>query len=458
MAKQHKYEELSSEIIQLVGGKDNISFFTHCMTRLRFNLKDRGIVDVEKIDKVNGVIRAQWSNDQLQIVVGQDVSEAYKLICEKTGLVKEETVNENLDGEKKKFSIGQIFDAISGSIAPLIPMMIGGGMIKVIALVLTMLGWLDPESSTTAVINFAGDAAFYFLPIFLGATAAKKFNTNQGLGMFMGAILIHPNFVALVAAGNPIDLFGLPITLSSYGSTVIPIIMVVWIMSYVQRFFAKISPNAVRSIVEPLGTMIVMIPLALCVVGPLGVILGNYLSIAIVFIYETTGFIGVGLLAAILPLLVMTGMHAALTPYWVGSMSTLGYEPFFLVAMIISNLNQGAATAAVAIRAKGTNLKSTAASCAVTAIVGGVTEPAMFGITLKYKKPLYAAMIGSFCGGAYAGLMKVYCYAFPGSGGLFALPSFIGPTPANIINMIIGVAIGMAVTFVLTLIIGFEEE
>lgn len=460
---EKKYEKLSNEVIESIGGKDNISFFTHCMTRLRFNVKDKSIVNNEKISAIKEVVGTQWQNEQYQIIIGQDVSEAYQLISEKTGLGDAEldipVEEDNSNGKKKKkFSISLVFDAITGSIAPLIPMMIGGGMIKVILLLLTMTKVMTTEDISYQIMSFVGDAAFYFLPVFLGATAAKKFNTNQGLGMLMGAMLLHPTFVGLVAGGTSLNLFGLPVTATSYANTILPIIMIVWIMSYVQRFFARISPKAIRSIIEPLGTIIVMAPLALIVIGPLGVLIGDYISQAIQFMYDTTGFFGVGLMSALLPLLVMTGMHSAFTPYWTVAMTKLGYEPFFLTAFIISNLNQGAASLAVALRAKSTTLKSTATSTAITAIVGGVTEPALFGVNLKYKKPLYAAIVGNFIGAAYAGLMKVYCYAFPGSGGIFALPAFIGPTGANIMHMAIGSVIGMVVTFVLALALGIKEE
>jgi len=459
MAKKTNYEDLANQILDLIGGKDNISFFTHCVTRLRFNLKDESLTNVKEIEKISGVVGSQWQSGQLQIIIGQSVGEAYKLISEKAGLANEKSIEDSIEKEsKKKFSINKIFDAITGSIAPIIPMLIAAGLLKVIILILTKTGLLSTESITHTVLTFVSDSAFYYLPIFLGATAARKFNTNIGLGMFMGAILVHPTFVSLISEGSSLNLFGIPITSTSYGNTVIPIIMIVWIMSYVQRFFARISPEIIRSIVEPLGTAVVMIPLALTVIGPLGAILGNYLSDGLTFVYETTGFFGVALVSALLPLIVLTGMHTAFTPYWVAMFAKFGYEPFFFGAFIVSNINQGAAALAVSLKARSNTLKSTATSTALTAIVAGVTEPALFGITLKYRKPLYAAMIGNFVGAGYIGLMKVYCYAVVGSGGLFAIPSFIGPDSLNLINFLIGIAIGLIVTFVLTLILGFKEE
>lgn len=461
MAKA-KYEDLANEVVDLVGGADNITFLTHCMTRLRMNVKDHSLVEQNKISEIKGVVGNQWQDEQFQIIIGQDVADAYKLISQKTGkgnAEEDETDNVKSSTVKaKKFRIGAIFDAITGSIAPLIPMLIGGGMLKVVLLLLTMTNVLSTENSTYLVLSAVADAAFYFLPVFLGATAAKKFNANQGLGMLMGAMLLHPSFVALASGGASLNVFGLPITSANYASTILPVIMIVWIMSYVQRFFSRISPKSIRSIVEPLGTILVVAPLALSLIGPLGVLVGDYLAQGIQYIYDTTGFFAVALMSAVMPLLVMTGMHSAFVPYWTVAMAKLGYEPFFLTAFIISNLNQGIASLAVAIRAKSTALKSTATSTAITAIVGGVTEPALFGVNLKYRRPLYASMIGNFIGAMYAGIMHVYIYVFPGSGGIFGLPSFIGPTPANLIHMIIGCVIGMVSTFIIALIMGIKEE
>ncbi len=459
MAKQDRYEELANKLPELVGGKDNISFFTHCVTRLRFNLKDKSKANLEEIKKLPGAVGAQWSGDQLQVIIGQSVGDAYELICQKTGLAKQDAVNEDLgDGQKKKFTIGTLFDYISGSITPLIPVLIGCGMVKIIVMVGEMLGILTAGSPTYTVLTFVGDAGFYFLPVFIGATAAKKFGANMGLGMLMGAIFIHPSFVSAVSEGTALSIFGISIYSASYSSTIFPIILTVAVMAPIERFIGKHSPDAIRSITEPLFTILIMVPLALCVLGPIGSYMGTYLSIAVMWLYNTTGFLGVAVLACLLPLLVMTGMHTAFTPYLLQAFASLGYDPIVIPANIISNLNQGAASAAVALKAKDKNTKSTAASCAVTAIVGGVTEPAMFGVNLRLKTPLYGSMIGSFVGGAIIGIGKVVCYAFVGSGGIFAFPAFVGETSSNIIWMVIGVAVGMIVTFVSTLILYNGED
>lgn len=459
MAKKDKYEDLANKVLEYIGGKENISFFTHCITRLRFNVKDESKVNTKEIDKIKGVIGTQWQNGQLQIIIGQDVADAYKLICEKTGLEMQDSINENKDGgEKKKFSIGTIFDGISGCIAPLIPVLIGSGMIKIVVLLGEMIGILTPESSTYIVLTFVGDAGFYFLPILLGATTARKFGGNMGLGMLLGAIMVHPTFISLVGEGANLSVFGLPIHNTTYTSTIFPTIMAVFVMCKVEKLIANYSPDAIRSITEPLLTLLIMVPLTLCLIGPLGSVLGVYFSDAIVWLYETLGFVGIAVLSAVFPFLVMTGMHGAFAPYMVQSIASLGYEPIVTTASFISTFNQGAAAAAVGVKTKDINLKSTAFACCATAFVGGVSEPAMFGINLKLKKPMYASMIGGLCGGSVAGIMQAHAYAFASSSSIFALPVYVSAGLSGLTGIVAGIVVGVVVTFIATLVLYKDEE
>ncbi len=455
MAKN--YDALADSVIQLVGGKENITYLTHCVTRLRFNVKDRALLKEEEIKKVPGVLGAQWSGDQFQIIIGQAVSDAYNLICEKTGMAKQAAVDENLDGNlpggSKKISVASILDKFAGCVTPLIPMMIGAGMIKVLIMLLTMMNLLDPESSTYTILTFVSDAGFYFFPVMIGATAAKKFGANMGIGMMLGAILIHPTFVSLVAGGSVGTLFGLPVYAGSYGNSVFPMILTMAVCGPVEKFIAKHTPEAVRSFVEPLLTLVVMVPLMLCLIAPIGAVVGTGLSAAIMWLYDTVGFLGVAVLSGILPLIIMTGMGTAFLPYLLTSFSSFGYEAIYFPANYVSNYAQGAACAAVALKAKDPQMKSTAATCAVSVFLGGVTEPALFGVTIPLKTPLYATMIGGFVGGALAGILKVAVYAFSSSGSVFSLPIFFKDNSMNFVYAIIAMVAAMAVSFIVTLIL-----
>ncbi len=466
MAKKEKYEELADRVLDLVGGKDNVDFFTHCVTRLRFVLKDQSMAKPEEIEKISGVLGCQWQSGQLQIIIGQSVGDAYRLICEKGGLEAEKPVDVKEDDAeatgKKKLTPGgvvnTILDSISGCLTPAIPMLIGCGMIKVILMILESAGLVAADSTTYELLSAVGDAGFYFLPVIVGGNAAKKFGANTGLGMVIGAMLIYPTFVDGVSAGTSYTLFGLPVYGASYTSTIFPVILCVAVMAPIEKFFAKHSPDSLRSIIEPLCTLIVMIPLSFCILAPAGAFIGTYVSQFVLWLYDLVGFVGVALLAAVMPFIIMTGMHAAFVPYLLQMFSTVGSESIFYPALVISNIDQGAAALAVAVKTKDKDIRSTSLSCAVTAMVAGVTEPAMYGVNMKYKTPMWGAMIGSAVGGLLAGIMKVSIYAFAGVSSFVALPLFVGETLNSLIWMSISIALGIVVTFVVTLILYKEEK
>lgn len=452
MAKNKKYDVLADEILHLVGGKENIKFLTHCMTRLRFNVKDKGLVKIDEIDQLAGVVGSRWAGDQLQIIIGQTVEDVYSLICEKAGLEKESAIDVE-ESKKSKFSLNTLFDAISGCITPVIPVLVGAGMIKVVVLLGELTGLLATGSNTHNILSFVGDAGFYFLPIMVGASSAKKFGANQYLGMLMGGILVYPELVNLMGQGASLSVFGLPIFATYYPYSIFTSILIVFVMSYIEKFIAKHSHEAIRSITEPLFTILIMIPLSLCLLAPLGAIVGTYFTDGILWLYQTTGFLSVALLAAVIPFVVMTGMHSAFDPYLIQAYAKSGSEPIGSVVFFINNFNQGAASAAVAVCTKDVKLKAIAASGAITAIVGGVCEPAMYGVNLRLKKPMYASMIGSAVAGAYVGLTHVLSYAYPGNAALFGMLTFVGPDKMNLVNFIIGMVLGIIVTFVATIVL-----
>ena len=445
MAGRERYAELADKIVDLLGVRDNIGFFTHCVTRLRFNLKDKNLVRKEEIEKIPGVMGSQWSGDQYQVIIGQAVGDAYALIAEKTGLGAKEGAGEKGSGgcgEKRKFRPGDVLDANSGSITPLMPLLIGAGFIKIIVLVCTQLGLLAEGDPTHTILSLVGDAGFYFLPVFVGATAARKFNANIGLGMLVGAMLIHPSFIEAVNAGGALNICGIPIYGASYTSSVIPALLAVAVMAPVERFFARISPDMIRSITEPLLTLIVMIPLTFCLLAPIGAFLGTYLSAAIMWLYDTVGFVAVAVFACLCPWIVMTGMHTAMLPYMFDTFAKGLPELIITPGMLVSNIDQGVANLVVAIKSKDENMRSTAASCAVTAVLGGVTEPGMFGVNLRFKTPMYGAMIGSAAGGLVTGLMGAGAQALTTSTGLIGgFPVFISSNPMNLVGIIAGVAV-----------------
>lgn len=447
------YSESAKTILHEVGNEENIQSVTHCMTRLRFVLKDEKLVNDDKVKRIPGVMGVMKKGGQYQIVMGNDVANYYKAFT-KLGNFNNESVTETAE---KKNLFDAFVDVISGCMSPLIPALIGGGMIKVLLILLPLLGWMSDTSQTFQVLTFFGDAPFYFMPIMLAYTAAQKFGVTPMLAVTVGGIMLHPNFTEMVGKGDAVSIFGLPITLATYSSSVIPILLMVWLMKYIEGVFDRLIPTVLKSFLKPLLVIVISGILALVVVGPLGTYAGQLLSTIILWIQGKAGFLALGLMGAFMPLIVMTGMHWAFAPIFLIA-SVQAPDVLILPAMLAANLAQGAACLAVSMKAKNKNLKTVALASGISALLAGVTEPALYGVTLKYKKPLYAAMIAGGICGVYMGFTGLSAYAFAVPS-LVALPQFIGGDGnGNIINAIIVAIASIVITFVLTIVFGFDEE
>lgn len=449
---QGKYGDLIGNIMTLIGGQDNLTFHTHCITRLRFNVKDKNKVQLKNIENTRGVVGAQWSGDQLQIIIGQEVGNVYNQICDVYHLGSGQNQAQEPAG-KKKFSINTILDAITGSITPLLPLMVAGGLIKVITILLKTFSIVPLDNPTYLILSFVGDAAFYFLPVFTAWSAARKFNTSIPLAMLLGAMLIHPNFISYVSEGTSLNFLGLPVPAVSYTSQILPTILCVWLLSYVEKLCNKIVPSFLKFSFGNLLPILIMIPVTLCIVGPIGGLFGQYLGDFMNFLYDHLGFFGFGLFAALYPFLVMTGMHTTLVPILFNIIATNGFVVFPSIAFTIPNFCQGIAALVVSLKTKDKDLKELAASTSLTALVAGVTEPAMYGVNLKYKTPMIGVCIGAFVGGCAAGLMHVKLYTLVGTSGIFALAGYIGEDSGNFVCACIATCIAIAVTFIATWIL-----
>lgn len=447
-----KYDQLIDNVINLVGEKRNILAFSNCMTRLRITIKDKSLVKNDQIRSYPGVMGTQFAGDQYQIIIGPNVTEVSAAIQDKYNL--SENVPQN-DEASKKITFGglvtSLFDAIAGSITPVLPVLIGAGMINVLLVLATTFGWLSTKSPTYTTLQFISDSGFYFFPVLAGAASARRFNLDLWIGIFFGAILIHPTFIEAIASGNAGSILGLPIYAATYTSTIFPVILTNFVASYVYHFFNKHIPNSFKSMLVPFLTILIIAPLELVALAPVGAILGNLFAAFFVNVYAAIGFVGLAILGAVYPWLVATGMHQGFGPYLFQTLSEKGQEGLLFPLTYINNVNQGIAAFAVSLKSKDSNVKSTATLVAIPAIFAGVTEPAMFGVNLRYRQPLYAAMIGNFIACGIAGLLGVVGYTFVGSFGLFGLPAFIGDKSNNLFNIIISIAIGSLVTFIGTL-------
>lgn len=456
MAK--KYEKLANEILELIGTSANVSKFTHCATRLRFNVKDKSRVAKETIETLDGVVGSNWFGDQFQIIIGGHVGDVYDVLCEVGQLKKNEAVSENLDAPEK-LSIVKVFETISACLQPVAFILIGFGMLKLLLTLLPMLHLLSAEGPTYQVLSWVSDTAFYFLPVIIGYTTAVKFDASPLMGMMMGAILINPTFMSNVTGEAAMSVFGLPVYAGSYASTVFPAFLSVVAMSWVEKLMRKLIKNEIAgSMLRPLLTLLIMVPLSLCVLAPAGSFVGKYLAAAMMGLYDATGFLGIAIFCAALPFLIFTGMHYSFMPYWLGSIASLGYEPIYLLSNIIYNINVGAACLALAIKTKDKKLKAIAASFGTTSVLSGTSEPALFGILLKYRTVLFTSMAGCFVGGGIAGLFKVVVYTIPANWAVFSFPIFIEETGKNLLFMAVAVVAACITTFILTYLFYKDEE
>ena len=444
------YGKTAQALLDKVGGEKNVIGLTHCMTRLRFVLKDTAIPKDSDVEKVPGVIRVVRQGGQYQIVIGNEVGSVHKELL-KLGHFEESTGG--IDNGPKENLFFRLSGFVAGCVTPLLPAMLGCGMIKVVLTLLMTFGLVDTAGSTYVILNAAGDTFFYFMPILLAMTTAKRLGSNIYLAMAVGALLIHPDISALLGNGNT-TYFGIPVISAVYSSSVLPVLLMVPLMGYIERFADKICPNIVKVFLKPLIVIFISVPIALVVVGPLGSILGGYLASGISFLYDKAGWLTIMLLSAAMPFIVMTGMHYALIPLMTIGFTSLGFDAILIVTMFCSNLAQGGASLGVALKTKDENVKSTASAAGVSAIVAGITEPAMYGVTLKYKTPMIASVIAAGISGLYAGITHLVAYSFGGSpSGLSLIQMIGGNSFGNMINGVIALVISVSASFILTLIL-----
>lgn len=443
------YKELASFIIEAVGGKTNIVSLTHCATRLRFALKDDSIPDEKKIKAKKGVLGVSVNGGQYQIIIGNTVPKAYAAIMEQLDL-KENSAGE---GKKQKRKIGEvIMEFTSAVFSPILPALIGAGLINALLSLAVLLG-LNNESNIYYFISIIGNAPLYFIPILLAYTASKRVGVNSFLAVALAGAMLHPNYTALLPEGistlTTMPVMGIPVTLANYGSSVIPSLLMVGVLYYVDKFLDKVIPALVKFFVKPVLDLVIVGFLTFVILGPVGYLAGAALCNGLNVIDAHVGWLVPTLIGALTPLMVLTGMHNGLGPFMLQSFADRGYEKLAGPGQLASNVAQGAAALAVALRTKkNKEFKQMSFSAGLTAVLG-ITEPAMFGVTLKVKKVLPCVMIGGGIGGFYAGITGLKCYSFCAAG-LLALPAFVSPDGwGNLINAVITLLLGFGVTFVL---------
>ena len=455
------YESVAKKILQRVGGAENVTGLVHCMTRLRFNLKDESIVDDEAVKKTKGVMGVMKKGGQYQIIIGNDVGYVYEEL-NKLGNFSNRVPKKKENSTEKKNILTMLMDTISGIMTPVIPAIIGAAMIKVLLTLLPMIGVLNTSGDMYQLLNVIGDGAFFFMPVLIAVSASKKFGTNVYYAASIALIMLHPNFISMMTtahdANETIRFLGLiPVTYATYSYSVIPIILAVWSLKYVEKFVDKITPVITKNFLKPMLVVLIEAPIALIILGPLGAICGNVLSDVVYFIHDKLGFIAVGLVAGIYPFVVMAGMHHAFTPIKLGMIATTGYENFICIGELCSNMAQGAASLAVAIKSKNKDFKQIAGSSAFSALLAGITEPALYGVTLRLKRPMRGACIGAVAGGLFGGFFQLKCFGIA-TPAIVTIVQYVEESrPMSLLIAALTILITVIVAFIATMLIGFED-
>ncbi|EGZ2425962.1 PTS cellobiose/arbutin/salicin transporter subunit IIBC [Escherichia coli] len=431
MAKN--YAALARSVIAALGGVDNISAVTHCMTRLRFVIKDDQLIDSPTLKTIPGVLGVVRSDNQCQVIIGNTVSQAFQ----------------------------EVVSLLPGDMQPAQPVgkpkltlrRIGAGILE-------MSGVLTKGSPTLTILNVIGDGAFFFLPLMVAASAAIKFKTNMSLAIAIAGVLVHPSFIELMAKaaqGEHVEFALIPVTAVKYTYTVIPALVMTWCLSYIERWVDRITPAVTKNFLKPMLIVLIAAPLAILLIGPIGIWIGSAISALVYTIHGYLGWLSVAIMGALWPLLVMTGMHRVFTPTIIQTIAETGKEGMVMPSEIGANLSLGGSSLAVAWKTKNPELRQTALAAAASAIMAGISEPALYGVAIRLKRPLIASLISGFICGAVAGMAGLASHSMAAPG-LFTSVQFFDPAnPMSIVWVFAVMALAVMLSFILTLLLGFED-
>lgn len=424
MAKKD-YKAMAAGIIKQAGGADNIVSVTHCMTRLRLVLRDRSKFDTDAVKQVPGVLNVIIQNGEYQVVIGQDVPDLYEEVVKIDGI------------------------QAGGTFSPVIPVLVAGGLTGAVLSLLTNVFGVSAESGTYTIFYAINQATFYFLPIFIGFAAAARLKSNGFLGAFLGAILLYSS----INGAEGLDFFGIPVQAISYNSTVFPVILGVLFMSVVYKFLQKHIPVFLKTIVVPLLTMLITVPVTLIVLGPIGNTVGTWLANGVYALYQAVPALAVMVIGITTPLMVFFGMNNATYPVVFALMAAVNSDPLICTGMAPANVAVGGACLAASLLSKNVEEKSVSVSAGITALCG-ITEPGVYGVLFPKTYPLIGAMIGGGIGGLLAGILGMTQYVIS-TPGFISLPAYIDPTGSSynlivsVIVMIVAVVLGFVATYAL---------
>lgn len=447
---------LGKKILDLVGGEKNISGITHCATRLRMLLRDDSVANNnrDKIKNLDGVIDVAETGGQYQVIIGPAVANVYDDLVDGTNLNSDNSDVD--DGPKSGNILSRLLDVVAGIFTPLLPLLAGSGVLRGVVLLLVQLKWLSNTSGTYHILTAASTAVFYFLPILLAITSAEKFKVNKYVSAAIMGSLIMPEITNIMGShGNGVvtHFFGIPIVLMTYTSTVIPAILAIWCLSYLERWLKRVIPESLQLLFVPLISLFIMVPLTAGLFGPFGVYVGEGISNAINFLMNYNGWIAGALVGGAWNVFVIFGLQWAINPVMIQNISRLGFDQIVPLTAA-ANFGMAGATLGTFFRTHDKKMKAYSMSALLSIFFAGITEPSIYGVGVRYKKPLIAAVAGGAVGGAFIGGMHVKAFAFV-FGGLTTLPAFVGST---FVSYVIGLAICFAVALAITLVIGINEE
>lgn len=448
-------KELAQKIMSLLGGGDNINYVTHCVTRLRFTLKNNSKADLNKIKKLDGVIGVVEQNGQVQVIIGSHVEEVY---VEITPLVNN-TMGKS-QTNKEKISIGWVLSFLTSIFAPIIPAFAGAGMMKAILALVTSLGLSDGTGGTFQVFSIVSDTAFYFLPFLVALSAAKRLQTDQFLALSVAGALMYPTIISAVGVEGvePLVFLGIEVPIFSYAATIFPILLGIILLAYVYKFCNKIvTVNILKTIFVPLLALAITIPITLLFLAPIGNYIAIYLTGVISWMFRTLGPFAGAIVGFFMPIMVLGGLHQSLTPMEIVNMTTLGYD-IVLPIEFAHNMAEAGAAIGVAVKSKNKKTKSLGLSTGVSALIG-ISEPALYGINVPKKKPLYCAMIANAIGGFFSVFFVVKCFVFM-MPGIFSITGYVGGDilVKNLLFAILSMVLTFVIAFVLVIFVGFEED
>ncbi|WP_462424051.1 beta-glucoside-specific PTS transporter subunit IIABC [Fusobacterium ulcerans] len=450
MAKQN-YDQLAKEIIFLIGGENNIVNLTHCVTRLRFKLKDETKTDENSLSKLKGVISIVKGNGQFQVVVGNAVEDIFNAIQRQYSIGETEVKEEKKSGTL----FTRALNMMSAILNPIVIALAGAGMIKALLVILTTtLGILDTSGGTYKILAAAGNSVFYFLPLFLAYSSAKAFKCNPYIALAIVATLMEPNFTKLMSKpGDMTSFLGIPVVLIGYSGSLVPAIVSILIYSKLEKVLKKFIPKNIELFALSFVALLIMVPLTIIVIGPIGVYLADQVGNLVNFLSVKNGLLTGAVIGAGWTFLVMLGVQWGVVPIMINNISTYGYDVIRPMIAAATFASAGAAFG-VFLKAKNKENKAYALSATIPALLGGITEPIVYGISLKYRKPFIAQVIGGAIAGGFMGMMhtKAIVYVFPA---LTTLPAFLGET---FVYYVIGITLAFVITAVITYFLGIDEK